>query len=108
MSSGNSTAGTEVSGITTDTQSTLAGQGRGAGRRRDRGGGRSNAGRGAGRPRSTGLNGTTSEMHGNVFECYDEQADRRQFSKTVEALESHVKKTLKYSEDLTPLFASES
>ena len=47
-------------------------------------------------------------MHENAFECYDEQTDRRQFSKTVEALESHAKMTFKYSEDLAPLFATES
>jgi hypothetical protein len=46
-------------------------------------------------------------MNGNVFECYDEQTDRRQFSKTVEALEGYVKKSLKYAEDLAPLFAIE-
>jgi hypothetical protein len=44
-------------------------------------------------------------MNGNVFECYEEQSDRRQYAKTVEALEGYVKKTLKYSEDLAPLFA---
>jgi Zinc knuckle len=44
-------------------------------------------------------------MNANVFECYEEQSDRRQYSKTLEALESHVKKSLKYSEDLAPLFA---
>jgi hypothetical protein len=43
-------------------------------------------------------------MNGNVFECYEEQSDRRQYTKTVEALEGYVKKTLKYSEDLAPLF----
>ena len=44
-------------------------------------------------------------MNGHVFECYEEQSDRRQYSKTLEALESHVKKSLKYSEDLATLFA---
>jgi hypothetical protein len=44
-------------------------------------------------------------MNGHVFECYDEQSDRRQYAKTVEALGSHAKKTLKYAEDLAPLFA---
>jgi hypothetical protein len=47
-------------------------------------------------------------MNGNLFECNDEQADQRQFAKTVEALENLVKKTIKNSEDLKPLFAAES
>jgi hypothetical protein len=44
-------------------------------------------------------------MNANVFECYEEQSDRRQYSKTLEALESYVKKSLKYSEDMSTLFA---
>ena len=43
-------------------------------------------------------------MNGHVFECFDEQNDRRQFDKTVEALAEYTKKTIKYSEDLAPLF----
>ena len=108
MSSNNSTTGSTVSAITTDTGTTTPGRGRTSGRGRTRGGGRGNAGRGTGRPRSTGFRGTTADMNGNVFECYDEQSDRRQFTKTVEALEGLVKKTLKNSEDLKPLFATES
>jgi Zinc knuckle len=52
----------------------------------------------------TNFKGNTAEMNGNVFECYEEQTDRRQFSKTIEALESYVKKHLKYAEDLSKLF----
>jgi hypothetical protein len=44
-------------------------------------------------------------MNGNVFECYEEQTDRRQYAKTLEALEAHAKKSLKFAEDLAPLFA---
>ena len=45
-------------------------------------------------------------MNGNVFECYDEQADRQQqFAKTMEALQQYAKKNLKYYEDTAPLFA---
>ena len=44
-------------------------------------------------------------MNGNVFECYEEQTDRQQYAKTLEALESNAKKTLKFAEDLAPLFA---
>ena len=34
-------------------------------------------------------------------------SDRRQYAKTVEALSNHAKKTLKYAEDLAPLFAED-
>jgi hypothetical protein len=47
-------------------------------------------------------------MNGDVFECYDEQSDRRQFAKTVEALEGHVKKSLTFSEDVASLFLAQS
>lgn len=46
-------------------------------------------------------------MNGHVFECYEEQADRRQYAKTLEALEGHVKKTMKYAEDLSTFFGDE-
>jgi hypothetical protein len=44
-------------------------------------------------------------MNGNVFECFDEQKDRKQFNKTREALGEYAKKHLKFAEDLAPLFA---
>ena len=44
-------------------------------------------------------------MNGHVFQCYEEQTDRLQYQTTLEALQSHVKKSLKYPEDLAPLFA---
>jgi hypothetical protein len=46
-------------------------------------------------------------MNGHVFKCFDEQSDRRQFNRTVEALEEYAKKTLKHSEDLAPLFVDQ-
>ena len=46
-------------------------------------------------------------MNGNAFECYDEQTYRRQYIKTVQALESHAKKMFKCSKDLAPLFATQ-
>ena len=45
-------------------------------------------------------------MNGNVFACFDELKDKRQFDKTVEALEEYAKKTLKFSADLAPLFGA--
>ena len=44
-------------------------------------------------------------MAGKVFQCYEEQTDRMQYTKTMEALETHMKKTMTYPEDLAPLFA---
>jgi 5'-deoxynucleotidase YfbR-like HD superfamily hydrolase len=47
-------------------------------------------------------------MNANVFQCYEEQSDTRQFIKTKEALDAYVKKNLKYNnEDLASLFADE-
>ncbi|KAI2490508.1 hypothetical protein MHU86_24062 [Fragilaria crotonensis] len=110
MSSNNSTAGdTNVSGLTTETGRSGGRAGRGGQRNRS---GRSGRGQQSGRgshrpPRTTGFKRTTTEMNGNVFECYDEQTDRRQYAKTVEALEGYAKKNLKYAEDLATLFATE-
>jgi hypothetical protein len=47
------------------------------------------------------------EMNNNVFECYDEQSDRRQYAKTLEALHAHVKKNLRHPDDLAKLFGEE-
>jgi hypothetical protein len=110
MNSGGSVAANSTtSGLTTDTNrgsTTTSGRGRSGGRGRNgRGGRHGSRGNTSGRPRSTSFKGTTAEMNGNVFECYDEQTDRRQYAKTVEALEGHVKKNLKYAEDLSTLFA---
>lgn len=44
-------------------------------------------------------------MNAIVFQCYEEQSDRRQFVKTKDALDAYVKKNLKYNEDLASLFA---
>jgi hypothetical protein len=44
-------------------------------------------------------------MNGHVFQCSEEQTDRLQYQTTLEALQSHVKKSLKYPEDMAPLFA---
>ena len=44
-------------------------------------------------------------MQGHVFECYEEQNDRRQFAKTVEMLEIYAKKKFQFFQDVKPLFA---
>jgi hypothetical protein len=45
-------------------------------------------------------------MSGHVIQCSEEQTDRLQFKTALEALKAHVKKSLKYAEDLEPLFAA--
>jgi hypothetical protein len=50
--------------------------------------------------------GLTDDMGGNVFQCYEEQDDRRQYAKTIEALDAYAKKNLSYTADLAPLFAT--
>ena len=56
---------------TTVSQGTNGSRGRGRGRRGGRGG------RGPG-PARTNFRGTTDDMNGQVFECYEEKSDRRQ------------------------------
>ncbi len=48
----------------------------------------------------TGFKGTTAKMNGKVFECYHEQTDRRQYTKTVKALKEYAQKNLKYAQTL--------
>ena len=50
--------------------------------------------------------GNTADMNGNVFQCYEEQSDRRQYAKMIEALDAYVKKKLTFAADMAPLFAS--
>ena len=42
-----------------------------------------------------------------IFQCFAEQSDRRQYERTVEALEGHVKKTLIYHKDIVDPFGPE-
>ena len=107
MSSASSTVESTVSALTNETRTTANTRG---GRGRNRGRRSGQAGRGAARTRvSSTFKGSTPDMEGYVFECYEEQTDRRQYNrKTVEALECYVKKTMRYPEDLAPLFATDS
>jgi hypothetical protein len=86
-----------------------AGRGRGSGYRGGRGGrgGRSGHGSSNEQKKKSVFKGNTSEMNNNVFECYDEQSDRRQYAKSLEALEAYVKKNLRHSDDLAKLFSEE-
>ena len=45
-------------------------------------------------------------MNGHVFECFGEQGNRRQFQRSLEALEEYAKKHEKFAKDLVPLFAA--
>ena len=49
--------------------------------------------------------GDSEEMHGHVFQCYDERSDPTQFTKTLEALHAYTKKELKTT-DLGSLFGT--
>ena len=44
-------------------------------------------------------------MNGHVFQTSEEQPNRTQYKKTVEALEGYTKTKLTFAEDLAPLFA---
>ena len=44
-------------------------------------------------------------MNGHVFQTLEEQPNRVQFKKTMEALETYAKTKLTFVEDLAPLFA---
>ena len=46
-------------------------------------------------------------MKGHVFECFEEQYDRRQFAKTRDALRAYVTKISSYPEDFAVLFDDE-
>jgi hypothetical protein len=101
------TNNTTISGITEATGrtgTTTAGRRHDvAGRARTRGGDRGQGRSSNNRPVRTNFKGDTEGMNANVFQCYEEQTDRRQFSKTIEALEAYTKKNLKFAEDLAPL-----
>ena len=60
------------------------------------------------RPARAGVfKGATEGMNGNTFGCYHEQTDKRQYTKTVEALDQYATKTYKYPEDFASLFLAE-
>ena len=47
-------------------------------------------------------------MNGHTFGCFDEQGDKRQYVKTVEALSQYANKTYTFSEDFSSLFLAEA
>ncbi|KAI2491005.1 hypothetical protein MHU86_23573 [Fragilaria crotonensis] len=100
---------TSRTGTSTTPATPRTGQGAGRGGRNRTGAssGRGQQGRTSHRPTRTNFKGDTEGMNANVFECFEEQTDRRQFTKTLEAPEAYVKKSLKFAEDMTALFADE-
>jgi hypothetical protein len=102
--SGASVAGTATSGLTESTAGqSSAGRGRSGRRGTHSGRGRNGSGGNRNnRSSSTSFRGSTPEMNGHVFECYEEQGDRRQYSKTLEALNGDVKKSCKFLQDMAP------
>jgi hypothetical protein len=93
-------------------QATPDGGGRGRNRnnRNTRNDRQSNTGSNGDNPRparATTFKGETEGMNGHTFGCFDEQGDKRQFVKTMEALAQYARKTYKFSEDFSSLFLAE-
>lgn len=99
-----------MSALTDITGRVSSATGRGSQGGRGRGGGRNGGhgqqgGRGGThRPPRIIFKGDTEGMNGNVFQCFEEQTDCRQFAKTWEALGAYVAKSIKQNDDLAPLF----
>ena len=101
-----------TSSLTTPTTVATGQRSAGSGRGRNRSSGRG-GGRGGGqstatsstRARGPTFRGTTAEMNGHVFQTSEEQPNRVQFKKTMEALEAYAKTKLTFAEDLATLFA---
>jgi hypothetical protein len=80
------------------------GGGRGRGRSGSRGCGNRHGSRATTTPRvRSTFKGNTEEMNGHVFQCFNECEDKKQFSKTVEALGEYITKKLKYPGDMASL-----
>ena len=47
--------------------------------------------------------GETSEMNGNVFQCYGETTNKQQFIKIMEMLEYYIRTTMIFSKDIRPI-----
>jgi len=80
------------------------GGGRGRGRSGSRGCGNCHGSRATTTPRvCSTYKGNTEEMNGHVFQCFNKCEDKKQFSKTVEALGEYIVKILKYPGDMASL-----
>ena len=88
--------------------SASTGRGRGRGRHSGRGqrsGDRTTGGRGppGNQPKGSVFKGNTADMNGNVFQCFNENENKNQFNKTVEALGEYIAKNMKHAGDMMPL-----
>jgi hypothetical protein len=54
--------------------------------------------------RTSTFKGDTEEMGAMCVECFEEQVDRRQYSKTLQALNAYSRKTMEGAADLASLF----
>ncbi|KAL7563157.1 hypothetical protein ACA910_014436 [Epithemia clementina (nom. ined.)] len=94
----------ETAAVSSSVPSSASGARRGGqgGRGRGRGGhgGRGGATSGCA---MTKFSGSTDGMKGHVFQCFNESADKKQFTKTVEALGKYIAKTMKYHGNMAPL-----
>ena len=56
------------------------------------------------KPKVNSFKGETFEMHGYVFQKLAELGNRRQFTKTLEALDRYINKKLKFTGDMRSLY----
>ena len=54
------------------------------------------------------FDGETPELNGHVFQTFGESQDKRQFTKTMEALRRYVNKHCKHAGDMSKLFYFEN
>jgi len=86
--------------------STASGRGSGQGRGQSgsRGRGNRHGSRATTSPRvCSTFKGNTKEMNGHLFQCFNKCEDKKQFSKTVEALGEYIAKKVKYPGDMASL-----
>ena len=97
---------TVVSPLIVPSGSTASGRGggQGRGRRGSRSCGNRHGSRGTTTPRvPSTFKGNTEEMNGHVFQCFNKCEDKKQFSKTVEALGEYIAKKPNYPGDMASL-----
>ncbi|KAI2513612.1 hypothetical protein MHU86_752 [Fragilaria crotonensis] len=99
-------SGSAISGRSANNASGGRGGNRQRGNRAGRTRGASGQQQGSSSNNRSVFTGNTDDMNGHVFQCFEEQSDRRQYAKTIKALDGYVKKNLTYSADMAPLFAS--
>ena len=102
-----STPRTSDGGRTPSTPDGGGGRGRNRNNRNSRNDRQGNNGDNPRAARPATFKGETEGMNGHTFGCFDEQGDKRQYVKTMEALAQYTRKTYKFSEDFSSLFLAE-